>query len=98
MFVGEGLYVIQCGCCIYFGGGVFKVEVGLFGFVGEQIVGFWLWEVWLLDEVVEWVSCVLFGEGGMLELCFLIFVEDFGEVFIFELQQQEQCLCVQLEG
>ena len=65
---------------------------------GDQIAGFWLWDVRSLDEAVEWASRAPFNSGGTLELRPLISAEDFGEAFTPELQQQEQRLRAQLEG
>ncbi|MBO1747754.1 YciI family protein [Stenotrophomonas indicatrix] len=97
MLAGEGLHATQRGRRVHFGGGTPRVESGPFGPAGEQIAGFWLWEVRSLDEATEWASRAPFGAGGALELRPLISAEDFGEAFTPELQQQEQRLREQLD-
>ena len=91
---GDGLKATSHGKRVRFDGAGRQVIDGPFFPEGEQIAGFWLWEVGDMDEAVEWVKKCPNPMPGPSEIEIRPFVEmeDFGEAFTPELQAQEEAL------
>lgn len=75
--VGEGLMDVVEGFVVDFSVDKFFIMDGFYGEMKEFFNGFWIFEVFFWEEVVEWVSCVFFGFGFFFEVCCVIGVEDF---------------------
>lgn len=56
MRAGDGLKPTSLGKRVAFDGAGRQVIDGPFGPAGEQVAGFWLWEVADVDEAVAWVK------------------------------------------
>lgn len=78
MLAGEGLHATQRGRRVHFGGGTPRVESGPFGPAGEQIAGFWLWDVRSLDEATEWASRA--GVGPGLQAVLASYLPELGKI------------------
>jgi hypothetical protein len=65
----------------------------------EQIAGYWVWQVKLKEEAIEWVKrCpnpAVDGKEGEIEIRQLFEAEDFGTEFTPELREQEERVRVQ---
>ena len=55
LLAGEGLKPSRCGKRVRFSGEARTVSDGPFANPGEQVAGFWLWQVRSLEEAVEGV-------------------------------------------
>jgi len=77
------------------------VEHGPFTPVGEQVAGFWIWEVASMDEAIAWARrcpSPMPGEEGVLELRPFVEAADFGDAYTDEVREQEDRLRVELES
>ena len=54
MLAGEGLHPSSKGARVIFSGGKKTVVDGPFAETKELIAGFWLWQVRIMDEALEW--------------------------------------------
>lgn len=98
LLAGEGLQPTAKGARVQFSGAERTLVKGPFGAPGEQIAGFWLFQVKSMDEAIDWVRrCPNpFDEDSAIEIRPLFEAEDFGEEFTPELQAQEQRIRDQL--
>jgi len=56
MLVGEGIHPSSKGARVKFSGEERPVTAGPFSETKELVAGFWLWQVKLMDEAIEWVK------------------------------------------
>lgn len=98
LLAGEGLHPTAKGVRVQFSGAERTLVKGPFAAPGEQIAGFWLFQVQSMDEAIDWVRrCPNpFDEDSTIEIRPLFEAEDFGEEFTPELQAQEQRIRDQL--
>ena len=83
------------GCTrVAFHGGTTSVVDGPFTESKEIVVGYWVWEVGSLEEAVEWARRCPSDPNdtttSWLEIRPCVSLEDFGEAFTPELQEQEK--------
>ncbi|HET7437171.1 MAG TPA: YciI family protein [Thermoanaerobaculia bacterium] len=92
MQAGEGLHPTSKGFRVRFSGSDRTVIPGPFANPGEQIAGFWLWNVKSMEEAVEWVKrCPNPMPGpSEIEIRRIFETEEFGEELTPELRQQEE--------
>jgi len=101
MVTGEGLKPSAAGARVRFKGDALTVEHGPFTPVGEQVAGFWIWEVASMDEAIAWARrcpSPMPGEEGVLELRPFVEAADFGDAYTDEVREQEDRLRVELES
>ena len=94
MLDGEGLHPTTKGKRVKFSGGKRIVTDGPFAETRELIAGYWIWKVKSMDEAVEWVKRVPFGEESAqsdaeIEIRQIFEAEDFGAELTPELREQE---------
>ena len=91
MKVGEGLQPTSRGKRVRFDGDSRAVADGPFSPVGEQVAGFWLWEVADMDEAVAWVKRSPNPMPGPseIEIRPLYEAADFGEAMSADLAERE---------
>jgi len=94
MLAGEGLHPTSAGCRVRFSGDKRTVIDGPFDHVGEQIAGFWLFQVKSREEAIEWVKrCPNPMEGeSEIEIRQVFEAEDFGAELTPALREQEEKL------
>ena len=99
MLAGEGLHPSSKGKRIRFSGPSRTVVDGPFAETKELIAGFWLWQVKLMEEAVEWVRrCPNPMEGDSeIEIRQVFEAEDFGAEFTPELREQEERLRAEVD-
>jgi hypothetical protein len=92
MLAGEGLHPTSKGVRVEFSGDKRTVIDGPFIETKELIAGFWLWEVKLMEEAIEWVKrCPNpHNEDSQIEIRPIFESSDFGEEFTPELREQEK--------
>ncbi|MBR8303065.1 YciI family protein [Burkholderia dolosa] len=100
MLAGEGLHPSSRGKRVRFSGDTRTVIDGPFAETKELIAGYWLWEVKSMDEAVEWVKrCPNpMPVDSDIEVRQIYSLEDFGDAFTPELQQQEARLRADIEA
>jgi hypothetical protein len=100
MLAGEGLHPSSRGKRVHFSGDTRTVIDGPFAETKELIAGYWLWEVKSMDEAVEWVKrCPNpMPVDSDIEIRQIYSLEDFGDAFTPELQQQEARLRADIEA
>ena len=91
MKAGEGLQPTSRGKRMRFDGDSRAVADGPFSPVGEQVAGFWLWEVADMDEAVAWVKRSPNPMPGPseIEIRPLYEAADFGEAMSADLAERE---------
>lgn len=93
MLDGDGLRPSSAGAKVIFEGGTTSVVDGPFTEAKEIIAGYWIWEVRSLEEAVEWVKrCPSDPDNeprSVLEIRPFATMEDFGDAFTPEQQEQE---------
>ena len=82
MLAGDGLKASSNGKRVRFSGsgGKWTVVDGPFAETKELVAGYWIWQVWSMEEVVEWVwRCPdpMPGEESEIEIRPLYEAEDF---------------------
>ena len=92
MVSGEGLHPTSAGKRVVFDGENREVVDGPFEPMGEQVSGFWIWEVKDMDEAVEWLKK---APNPMLsrsevEIRPIFEYEDFGDAMTEEMIEQEE--------
>ena len=94
MIDGAGLTPSSRGARVRFSGMNRTVIDGPFSETKELIAGFWVWKVKSLQEAIDWVKrCPNpMMEDSDIEIRPYMEVEDFGEAFTPELQEQEAAL------
>jgi hypothetical protein len=102
MLAGEGLRPSSQGVRVKFSGRNATVIDGPFAETKELIAGFWIWKVKSMEEAIEWVKrCPndpTMGDEGEIEIRQIGELEDFGEDFTPELQEQENRLRAKIEN
>lgn len=95
---GEGLHPSSKGARVRFSGTDRSVIDGPFSETKELVAGFWLFDVKSLEECIEWVKrCPNPMTGpSEIEIRQVFEVDDFGDSFTPELQEQERRLKEQL--
>lgn len=96
LVAGEGLHPSSKGVRVRFLGTNRTVVGGPFTETKELIAGFWLWQVRSLAEAIEWGDRCPMQEGE-IEIRPIFEMEDFGEAFTPEVQEQEERLRVEVE-
>ncbi len=94
MIDGAGLTPSSRGARVHFSGTNRTVMDGPFAETKELIAGYWVWKVKSLQEAIDWVKkCPNpMTEDSDIEIRPYFEVEDFGEAFTPELQEQEAAL------
>lgn len=97
---GDGLKPSSAGKRVIFSGTKTSVVDGPFAETKELIAGYWTWNVKDMDEAVSWARRIpnTDGEHSIVEIRPFVEMEDFGEAFTPELQEQEKALAERLEG
>ncbi|MCE2469455.1 MAG: YciI family protein [Dehalococcoidia bacterium] len=100
MKAGEGLQPTSRGKRVRFDGDSRAVADGPFSPVGEQVAGFWLWEVADMDEAVAWVKRSPNPMPGPseIEIRPLYEAADFGEAMSADLAKRETQMCERLRS
>ena len=98
MLAGEGLKPTSQARRVHFSGASRSVVNGPFAPTGEQVAGYWLWQVRSMEEAVEWVRrCPNPMPGDSdIEIRPIYEAADFGAEFTPELREQEERLRAQL--
>jgi hypothetical protein len=99
MLQGEGLKPSSAGKRVRFSGKSRTVIDGPFAETKELVAGFWVWEVKSMEEAVEWVKKCPNPMPGESEIEIRPFasLEDFGEAYTPEIQEQEKRLLEEIE-
>ena len=98
---GDGLHPTKRGKRVLFSGDRRTVIDGPFSPTGEQIAGFWIWQVKSIDEAVDWVRrcpAPMPGEESEVEIRPVYEAEDLGAALTPELRAQEDRLRAAVEG
>jgi len=100
MKAGEGLKPTSRGCRVVFDSTTREVRQGPFEPVGEQLAGFWIWEVRDLDQAIDWVRRCPNPMPGRseIEIRPVYELEDFGDAVSPELAESERRLREQTGG
>ncbi|WP_175750780.1 YciI family protein [Burkholderia anthina] len=100
MLAGEGLHPSSRGKRVHFSGKERTVIDGPFAETKELVAGYWLWEVKSMEEAVEWVKrCPNpMPTDSDIEIRGIFALEDFGDAFTPELQEQEARLRAEMDG
>jgi hypothetical protein len=97
MLAGEGLHPSSKGKRVRFSGANRTVIDGPFAETKELIAGYWVWQVKLMDEAVDWIKRAPFDGGTEIELRPIFEAEDFGKELTPELRAQEDRIRDQIE-
>ncbi|MEB2606905.1 YciI family protein [Burkholderia cenocepacia] len=91
LLAADGLHPSSHGKRVHFSGKNRSVIDGPFAETKELVAGYWLWQVKSMEEAVEWVKrCPNPMPGDSdIEIRPLFEMEDFGDAFTPELQEQE---------
>ncbi len=97
LLAADGLFPSDRGVRIHFNGTQRHVTDGPFTETKELVAGFWIWQVKSLQEAIEWARrCPNpTGDVGVLEIRPIGELEDFGDAFTPELQEQEKRIAEQ---
>lgn len=100
MLAGEGLHPSSRGARVQFSGASRSVVDGPFAETKELVAGYWIFQVKSLEECIEWVKrCPNPMPGpSEIEIRQVFEMEEFGEEFTPELQEQEERIRAQIEG
>ena len=100
MLAGEGLHPSSKGSRVKSSKGKITVTDGPFTETKELICGFWIWQVKLMEEAIEWAKRMPnpHNEDGEVEIRPVFEAADFGEEFTPELREQEERLRRELES
>ena len=92
MLSGDGLKPSSQGKRVQFSGKKRTVVDGPFAETKELVAGYWIWQVKSMQEAIDWVKRCPNPMPGDSEIEIRPFyeVEDFGEEFTPELQEQER--------
>jgi len=92
LLAGEGLHPTSKAARVRFSGKDRIVIDGPFAETKEVIAGYWLWQVKSMQEAIEWLKrCPNpHNEPCEVEIRPVFEMEDFGEAFTPELQEQER--------
>ncbi|RQU88511.1 YciI family protein [Burkholderia cenocepacia] len=91
LLAADGLHPSSRGKRVHFSGKSRTVVDGPFAETKELVAGYWLWQVKSMEEAVEWVKrCPNPMPGDSdIEIRPLYELEEFGDAFTPELQEQE---------
>ena len=91
LLAADGLHPSSRGKRVHFSGKNRTVVDGPFSETKELVAGYWLWQVKSMEEAVEWVKrCPNPMPGDSdIEIRPLYELEEFGDAFTPELQEQE---------
>ncbi len=100
MLAGEGLHSSARGARVRFSGASRTVVDGPFAETKELVAGYWIFQCKSLEECIEWVKrCPNpMPSDSEIEIRQVFELEDFGEEFTPELQEQEERIRAQIEG
>lgn len=95
MLQGEGLHPSSKARRVKYSAGNRIVTDGPFAETRELIAGFWIWKVKSMDEAVEWVNRIPFGEEDEkaeteIEIRQVFDADDFGTELTPELQNLQE--------
>ncbi|MCA8036017.1 YciI family protein [Burkholderia arboris] len=100
LLAADGLRPSSHGKRVHFSGKNRTVIDGPFAETKELVAGYWLWQVKSMDEAVEWVKrcpnpmpC-----DSDIEIRPLYELEDFGDAFTPELQEQEARILADIDA
>lgn len=91
LLAADGLQPSKSGKRVRFSDKNSTVTDGPFAETKELVSGFWIWQVASLDEAMEWAQRVPFVDGEV-EVRPIFEMEDFGDAFTPEMQEQERKL------
>ena len=94
----DGLHPSSKGARVKFSGNSLTVVDGPFTEAKELIAGFWIWQVRIIEEAVEWLKRSPFGPGAEVEIRPVFEAEDFGAQMTPELKEQEDRLREQMSA
>ena len=99
MLAADGLLPSSKGARVLFEGDQRNVVDGPFTEAKELVAGFWIWKVESMQEAIEWArKCPNpTGASGELEIRPIAEMEEYGDAFTPELQEQEARLRDQIE-
>ncbi|MGH8950162.1 MAG: YciI family protein [Acidimicrobiia bacterium] len=102
MLDGQGLKPTSEGARVVFEGGSTSVVDGPFTESKEIIAGYWIWQVDSMEEALEWAKrCPTdpqYGGRQVLEIRPIFEMEDFGEEYTPELQEQDARLAEEIRA
>ncbi|KVN51401.1 MULTISPECIES: YciI family protein [Burkholderia] len=100
LLAADGLRPSSHGKRVHFSGKNRTVIDGPFAETKELVAGYWLWQVKSMDEAVEWVKrCPNPMPGDSdIEIRPLYELEDFGDAFTPELQEQEARILADIDA
>ena len=87
MLAGEGLKASSAGARVRFSDGKRTVIDGPFAETKELVAGFWLWQVQVDGEAIEWLKRAPF-EGTEVEIRPIFEAEDFGAELTPEMRER----------
>ncbi len=99
MLAADGLLPSSKGARVLFEGDQRNVVDGPFTEAKELVAGFWIWKVESMQEAIEWArKCPNpTGASGELEIRPIAEMDEYGDAFTPELQEQEARLRDQIE-
>ncbi|PXX31148.1 MULTISPECIES: YciI family protein [Burkholderia] len=100
LLAADGLHPSSRGKRVHFSGKNRTVIDGPFAETKELVAGYWLWQVKSMEEAVEWVKrCPNPMPGDSdIEIRPLFELEEFGDDFTPELQQQEARIRAEIDA
>jgi len=100
LLAADGLRPSSHGKRVHFSGKNRTVIDGPFAETKELVAGYWLWQVKSMEEAVEWVKrCPNPMPGDSdIEIRPLYDLEDFGDAFTPELQEQEARILAEIDA
>ncbi|CAG2328299.1 MULTISPECIES: YciI family protein [Burkholderia] len=100
LLAADGLHPSSRGKRVHFSGKNRTVVDGPFSETKELVAGYWLWQVKSMEEAVEWVKrCPNPMPGDSdIEIRPLYELEEFGDAFTPELQEQEARIVAEMDA
>ncbi|MBP0609161.1 MULTISPECIES: YciI family protein [Burkholderia] len=100
LLAADGLHPSSRGKRVHFSGKNRTVVDGPFAETKELVAGYWLWQVKSMEEAVEWVKrCPNPMPGdSAIEIRPLYELEEFGDAFTPELQEQEARIVAEMDA
>ncbi|MET1531706.1 YciI family protein [Burkholderia sola] len=100
LLAADGLHPSSRGKRVHFSGKSRTVVDGPFAETKELVAGYWLWQVKSMEEAVEWVKrCPNPMPGDSdIEIRPLYELEEFGDAFTPELQEQEARIVAEMDA
>ena len=97
MLDGQGLTPTAKAKRVRFSGGQRTVLDGPFTESKELVAGYWIWQVKLIDEAVEWLKRAPFDGGVEVTIRPIFEPDDFGKELTPELRAKEAALRTEIE-